>query len=583
MHAGWRAPNATLAAALQACRRHFLAAAGFSALINLLFLAPMLYMLQVYDRVVPTRGALTLLFVTLALAVALIAMALLDWVRSRLLVRASVRLDRQLAQPLLDAGLAQRAADGGPGARQAVRDFDVLRQALTGPSMLALFDAPWSPVYVLICFLIHPAIGVLVLAGAAVLALLTLRNEKLTHGPLHDANLAARRAYADQERVTADADIVRALGMRRALVQRHLGDRETMMALQSRASMISSRYVTASKFLRLALQSLSLGLGAWLAIGNSISIGAIFAASFLAGRALAPIDQLLGSWRTVAQARDAYAALGELLDAGEEQAPQTHLPAPAGGITLEAVAVQAPAGETAILSDITFDVKPGEVVAVVGPSGSGKSTLLRAIAGAAPTASGTIRFDGASIADWDPERLAVHIGYLPQETALFAGSVRDNISRFEGALGGDPQAIDAAVVAAAKESGAHGLIQHLPKGYDTLLGPGGKGISAGQAQRIGLARAVYREPAMLLLDEPNAHLDGEGESQLVATIAAAKARGASVLIAAHRMGVLGVVDRILLLRGGRIEAFGPRDEVIGRLQAVRGAKPAPAKGKAAEA
>ncbi|WP_343521272.1 type I secretion system permease/ATPase [Sphingomonas sp.] len=582
MRAGWRAPNATLAAALQACRRHFLAAAGFSALINLLFLAPMLYMLQVYDRVVPTRGALTLLFATLALAVALVALSLLDWVRSRLLVRASVRLDRQLAQPLLDAGLALRTGEGGPGARQAVRDFDVLRQALTGPSMLALFDAPWSPVYVLICFLIHPAIGALVLAGAGVLVLLTLRNEKLTHGPLHDANLAARKAYADQDRVTADADIVRALGMRRALVRRHLADRETMMALQSRASMISSRYVTASKFLRLMLQSLSLGLGAWLAIGNSISVGAIFAASFLAGRALAPIDQLLGSWRTVVQARDAYAALGELL-AGEEQVPPTRLPAPAGRITLEGVTVRAPVGDAAILSDIAFDVKPGEVVAVVGPSGSGKSTLLRAIAGAAPTAGGTIRFDGASIGDWDPERLAVHIGYLPQETVLFGGSVRDNISRFEGELGGDAEAIDAAVVEAAKASGAHALIQHLPKGYDTLLGPGGRGISAGQAQRIGLARAVYRAPAMLLLDEPNAHLDAEGESQLVATIAAAKARGASVLIAAHRMGVLGVVDRILLLRAGRIEAFGPRDEVIGRLQAVRGAKPATAKEKAAGA
>ncbi|HSX54426.1 MAG TPA: type I secretion system permease/ATPase [Sphingomonas sp.] len=583
MRAGWRAPNATLAAALQACRRHFLAAAGFSALINLLFLAPMLYMLQVYDRVVPTRGAMTLLFATLALAVALIAMSLLDWVRSRLLVRASVRLDRQLAQPLLDAGLALRAGEGGPGARQAVRDFDVLRQALTGPSMLALFDAPWSPVYVLICFLIHPAIGVLVLAGAAILALLTLRNERLTHGPLHDANLAARRAYADQDRVTADADIVRALGMRRALVRRHLNDRETMMALQSHASMVSSRYVTASKFLRLMLQSLSLGLGAWLAIGNSISVGAIFAASFLAGRALAPIDQLLGSWRTVVQARDAYAALGELLDTSDEQAEQTRLPAPAGRITLEGISVRAPDGDAAILTDIAFDVKPGEVVAVVGPSGSGKSTLLRAIAGAAPTADGTIRFDGASIADWDPERLAAHIGYLPQETVLFSGSVRDNISRFESALGGAPEAIDAAVVEAARASGAHGLIQHLPKGYDTLLGPGGKGISAGQAQRIGLARAVYRAPAMLLLDEPNAHLDAEGESQLVATIAAAKARGASVLIAAHRMGVLGVVDRILLLRAGRVEAFGPRDEVIGRLQAVRGAKPVPAGNKAAGA
>ncbi len=566
---GWRSPNAMVASSLDACRRHFIAAAAFSALINLLFLAPMLYMLQVYDRVIPTRGALTLLFVTIAVGLALGTLALLDWVRSRLMVRASIRLDRQLARPLLDAGLALHGTDGGPGARQAMRDFDVLRQALTGPSMLALFDAPWSPIYVLICFLIHPAIGVLVLAGAGLLILLTIRNERLTHGPLHEANVAAQQAYADQDRVVADADVVRALGMRRALVARHLAARDIMMALQSRASMISSRYVTFSKFLRLALQSLSLGLGAWLAINNQVSVGAIFAASFLAGRALAPIDQLLGSWRTVVQARDAYASLGELLDTAEERGTPTRLPAPAGRITVEGVAVHSPTREAAIVKDISFDVKPGEVVALVGPSGSGKSTLLRAIAGAASQARGTIRIDGASITDWDPERLAVHIGYLPQETVLFAGTVRDNISRFEGMLTDNPEAIDAEVVQASIAAGAHALIQHLPKGYDTPLGLGGRGISAGQAQRIGLARAIYRTPAVLLLDEPNAHLDAEGEAQLVGAIAAAKARGAAVLIAAHRMSVFGVVDRILLLRDGQIAAFGPRDDVLGRLQTAK--------------
>jgi PrtD family type I secretion system ABC transporter len=566
-----RQPSEIIATALRASRRHFLSAAVFSALLNLLFIAPMLYMLQIYDRVVPTQGEVTLLFLTLVILFALVTLSLLDFVRSRLLVRASVRLDRYIAGALLDTTLALRRHTGEAMGKQALREFDTLRQALTGPVILSLFDAPWSPVYILICFLIHPAIGALALVGAAVLVLITLRNEQLTHGPLKEANEAAGRAYASQEQSLAGAEVVRALGMRRALVRRHLQERETMMALQTDASLIASRYVTVSKFLRLALQSLALGLGAWLAIGNAISAGAIFASAFLIGRALAPVDQLLGAWRNVVQARDAYANLCDLFDAREADIALTQLPAPAGRIAVEHLTVLNAARDGAILADISFAVKPGEVVAVVGPSGAGKSTLMRMLAGAGQPDRGLVRFDGADISDWDSERLATFIGYLPQDTSLFAGTVKENIARFQNHVSKNASAIDEAVVEAARICGAHEMILRLPGGYDSLLGWGGRGLSAGQAQRVGLARALFRSPQILLLDEPNAHLDAEGESQLVATLAELKKRNVSAVVIAHRMGVLGVVDKILVLREGRIEAFGERDEVLGRLKAVQSA------------
>ncbi len=566
-----RQPSEIIATALRVCRRHFLSAALFSALLNLLFIAPMLYMLQIYDRVVPTQGEVTLLFLTMVVLFALITLSLLDFVRSRLLVRASVRLDRHIAGGLLDTTLALRRHTGEAMGKQALREFDTLRQALTGPVILSLFDAPWSPVYILLCFLIHPAIGALALVGAAVLVLITLRNEQLTHGPLKEANEAAGRAYASQEQSLAGAEVVRALGMRRALVRRHLQERETMMALQTDASLIASRYVTVSKFLRLALQSLALGLGAWLAIGNAISAGAIFASAFLIGRALAPVDQLLGAWRNVVQARDAYANLCDLFDAREANIALTQLPAPAGRIAVEHLTVLNAARDGAILADISFAVKPGEVVAVVGPSGAGKSTLMRMLAGAGQPDRGLVRFDGADISDWDSERLATFIGYLPQDTSLFAGTVKENIARFQNHVSKNASAIDEAVVEAARICGAHEMILRLPGGYDSLLGWGGRGLSAGQAQRVGLARALFRSPQILLLDEPNAHLDAEGESQLVATLAELKTRNVSAVVIAHRMGVLGVVDKILVLREGRIEAFGERDEVLGRLKAVQSA------------
>lgn len=572
-------PRLNLRAALDQCRSHFIGVVVFSALLNLLFIVPMLYMLQVYDRVVPTRGAATLLMLTLVLLFALATLALLDWTRSRLLVRASLRLDGLVAGTLLDATLARDDGTIDAVARQSMRDFDSLRQALTGPMLLALCDAPWAPVYVLISFIIHPALGLLVLVGGAVLSAITWSNERYTGSRLREANDAAGRAYASQEQVLAGADNVRALGMRGALVRRHVGERWSMLSLQTEASFASGGYIAASKFVRLSLQSLALGLGAWLAISGKISVGAVFAASFLAGRAFQPIEQLLGAWPTLIKARAAKDKLKQLLDRREADVAVTYLPDPAGHLTAEHVSIGKGGAAPRILSNISASFAPGEVVTIVGPSGAGKSTLLRTLAGAQVPDAGLIRIDGARRVDWDADRLGRFIGYLPQEVSLFAGTVKENITRFES--GSPASDSDAAAVAAAQAAFAHDMILRLPDGYDTMLGWGGRGLSAGQAQRIGLARALYRAPPMLLLDEPNAHLDADGDARLLETITAAKARGATVIVVAHRMSVLSVSDKILVLRDGSIDAHGARDEIIARLQgapnAQSGNRPLPKK------
>jgi len=556
-------PVSNLRAALEKCRTHFIAVGIFSALLNLLFLVPMLYMLQVYDRVVPTRGGGTLLMLTMVLLLGLITLALLDWVRSRLLVRASIRLDREVAAVLLDTTLARPDGTIDAIARQAMRDFDALRQAITGPVLLALCDAPWAPIYVLVCFIIHPALGLLVLAGSLILGTIAWANERGTSSRLRSANDAAAHAYASQEQVLANAENVRALGMRGEMVGRHIQERRTMLSLQTQASLTAGGLVAGSKFLRLTLQSLALGLGAFLAIRGSISIGSVFAASFLAGRALQPIDQVLAAWPTLVRARAAYQKVDDLLRRNPASMALTQLPPPAGRVEVEQVIVGRTI-ETRILVNVSFAVEPGEVVTIVGPSGAGKSTLLRVIAGALMADAGTVRIDGARTTDWDPDRLGKYIGYLPQDVSLFAGTIKENIARFDTSEGRNE--IDELAIEAAGGAYAHDMILRLPGGYDTPLGWGGRGLSAGQAQRIALARALYRSPPILLLDEPNAHLDSEGEAQLLQTIAAAKAAGAAVLIVAHRMSVLAVCDKILVLRDGVVQGFGPRDEIIAKMQ-----------------
>lgn len=551
-------PSDPLAAALRACRSHFVGVAVFSALMNLLVLVPMLYMLQIYDRVVPTRGVATLVFITLVLIFALGTMAVLDWVRSRLLVRASIRLDRYLSGLTLETALLQRS--GGAEGRRAIRELDTLRQALGGPALIALADIPWSPLFVLICFLLHPLIGILVAAGGAFLILVTILNQRATSARLKEAGDAAARTYALQEEELVHANTIRALGMRQAVVARHLHDRQSMLRLQSEAGLATSRYVSLSKFVRISLQSISLGLGAWLAIGDNISVGAIFTASFLAGRALQPVDQMLASWSVVTRGMAAYSNVNALLGQASSREEPTALPDPRGHIQVERLIVAIPGTQNMILSGISFEVVPGEVLAIAGPSGAGKSTLIRAVAGAQAADLGEIRVDGAKQSSWDMDRLAAFTGYVPQEPTLFAGTVKDNIARFQS--GPD---VDAKAVSAAQAAGAHDMILRLPAGYDTPIQLGGGGLSAGQAQRIAIARALYGEPTMVFMDEPNAHLDAPGEAELVSTLARLKARGAAVVVVAHRAGILSAVDRILILRDGKIDKLGSRDEVLADL------------------
>ena len=568
-----------LGAALQGCRRHFVSAAVFSALLNLLFIAPMLYMLQVYDRVVPTQGTVTLVFLTLVLVGALATLSLLDYTRSRLLVRASVRLDRQLAGGILDTTLARPEAGGQKISKQVLREFDTLRQTLTGPGILALFDAPWSVIYVLLCFVIHPWLGVLAGVSAAILIFIAWRNEKATRDPLQRANEAAGKAYASHESAAAASDVVRALGMRKAMVRRHLNEREQMMTLQTEASFASSGWTALSKFLRQLLQSLALGLGAFLAISEEISPGAIFASMFLVGRALAPIDQLLGAWKSIIQARGAYKTISELFSQSPPAIPLTQLPPPQGYLTVEQLTVLNAAKDGAIIGNVSFAVRPGEVIGIIGPSGAGKSTLVRMLAGASLPDRGVIRFDGADQNDWDSERLAQFIGYIPQEASLFAGSIKENIARFKNDLSRTQMEIDAAVVEAAQMAGAHHLILRLPGGYDYLLGWGGRGLSAGQAQRNALARAVFGSPKYLILDEPNSHLDTEGDLQLVKTLGELKKGGTTMLIVAHKMSILPVLDKLLVLKEGRLELYGPREEVLSRIAPAQGPRAVPPSGE----
>ncbi|MFC7537811.1 type I secretion system permease/ATPase [Sphingomonas sp. GCM10030256] len=550
----------TVQAALGSCRRHFTYAGIFSAGLNLLFVAPMLYMLQVYDRVVPTQGKTTLLFLTLVLVLSLATLAALDTIRTRLLVRAGACLDNSMGTRIMRATFL--VGDSRPRlARQALREFDQMRQVLTGPAMLGVLDAPWVPVYVLLAFLIHPWIGILTVVGAAIITFLAWRNERATHAPLQEANAAAARTYAEYDTAVAASDVVRALGLREALVNGQAVDRQRTLALQTGAGVASARLASESKFVRLLLQSLALGLGALLAINASVSVGAIFAATFIVGRALAPIDQLVGGWRSIIRARDAIAVLDDLFAAAPPETPRTRLPAPNGRLDVQGVGV-AGSDKRAILANITFSVPPGQVIAIVGPSGAGKSTLVRVIAGALQPTVGDVRFDGAEQRDWDPEQLAEHIGFMPQETVLLAGTIRDNISRFCGWEGEPSDRIDEEVIAAARMAGAHEMILAFPGGYDHVLQLGGRGLSAGQAQRIALARALFRSPRYIILDEPNASLDAEGDTQLIHTLEQLKAAGKTMLVVAHRLSVLPVVDQLLVIRDGRLATMGPRDEVL---------------------
>jgi len=552
-----------LAEAVRACWPHFAAAAIFSFLLNLLFLAPALYMLQVYDRVVSTGGKTTLLFITIALVVALMTLSALDAVRSRLMVRASIRLETRIA-PLV---LHRMMTVGGAANGQAMRDLDTLRQTIASPVAAAMFDAPFAPIFIVVGFLLHFWIGMLAIASIALLLVVAWRNQRATRKSVEDATGMLAQSHASQQAAAVQAQTVRALGMSGAMVTRQIALRSTGLSKLVQSQFDGSRYAAASRFIRMFVQSAALGLGALLAIAGYISAGAIIAASILLGRALQPVEAMIGGWSSLSASRVALARLAEVLARPDDaDRIRTTLPAPEGQLRVEGVGVRRPDG-LPILAGISFVAAPGQITGVIGPSGSGKSTLAKVIAGAIVPDLGTVRIDGAQRSDWQQDELGRHFGYLPQESSLFEGSIKDNISRFSRWSEGGTDDIDEKAIQAAKLAGVHELILQLPQGYDTSLGPLGAGLSSGQSQRIALARAFYGDPAILVLDEPNAFLDAEGEAALVKAMQAAKQRGATILIIAHRRSVLEAADHLLVLEAGRPTMFGPAKEVVARLSA----------------
>ncbi|MEH6348715.1 type I secretion system permease/ATPase [Pseudomonas sp. 3JA] len=549
-----------LEGALAVCKGSFLAVGFFSFFVNLLMLVPSFYMLQVYDRAVGSASLSTLLMLTLIMLLLMITLGGLEWVRSRIMVRISTRLDTLLSQRLFDASFKQALNTSGMNATaQPLSDLNGLRQFLTGNGLFAFFDAPWIPIYLAVMFMFHPWYGWMGVVSAALLGALAFANEKLTHSPLQAANREQVAATAFTNKSLRNAEVVQSMGMLASLRQHWSGRAHKVLALQSLASDRAATMTSVSRTFRQIVQSLVLGLGAYLTINHEISSGLMIAGSILLGRALAPIDQLIGVWKGFLGARSQYARLHELLLKIAAEPERMSLPAPEGAIRVEGLSAGSPDARKPIIRGVGFQVAAGEAVGIIGPSGAGKSTLARALLGVWPSLAGTVRLDGADINQWRREELGPYIGYLPQDIELFEGTISQNISRF-GPVNAP------AVVAAARMAGVHELVLQLPDGYDTVIGANGGGLSGGQRQRIGLARALYGEPRLVVLDEPNSNLDETGEKMLAEALQKLRQSRATVFVITHRPGVLAQVDKLLVLNHGELSLFGPRDQVLARLR-----------------
>ena len=553
-------------------RGYFLTALAFSLAINLLYLASPLYMLQVYDRVVSSASEITLVMLTIVLLVALAALSGLDSVRARVLSRASLRLDKLLAGRIVSATVETAARAGGIRS-QPLRDFDTFRQFVTGAGIHALFDLPWAPIYILVIFMLHPLLGSFALCCAILLICMALLNDYLVRAALTEANEAATRNYSFTDMSLRNSEVVQAMGMMPGLLQRWSRDRNRVLDRQTVASDRAATLSSVIRFLRLAMQSLILGLGAYLVIERVTTVGSMFAASILLGRALQPVEQIVGSWRALNSARAAYRRVRELLLANALRDPALALPRPAGHLSIENLSYVIPGTNRPILRNVSFRLQAGEVLGIIGPSGAGKSTLARHIVGNLTPSAGVVRLDGADVGPWPREALGRYLGYLPQDIELFADTVVANIGRFQYERDED-------VIEAAQLAGVHEMILRLPNGYETQVGDGGAVLSGGYRQRVGLARAIFGSPSLVVLDEPSSNLDSDGDSALLSCIAQLKARGTTVVMISHRPTTLGAVDKLLVLRDGTAELFGPRDEVIARLSKPASVQPISSKASA---
>lgn len=550
-------PRSEIATFLVSCRRIFWGLAAFSGLSNLLMLTGSFFMLQVYDRVLPGRSIPTLVAL-LVLAITLYAFqGGLDLVRGRISARIGRYFDERLGLRVFDAVVRLPLKTRGDGdGLQPLRDLDQVRGFLSSGGPTALFDLPWLPVYLGICFLFHFWIGVTALIGAAVLVVITVQTELQTQGPAKASSrlAVARSALAAEGR--RNAEVLQAMGMRRLAAQRWHDVNCKYLAAHERTSDIASGLGGVSKVFRSILQSLVLAVGAVLVINQESTAGIIIAGSILTSRALAPVEIAIANWKSFVSARQSGRRLDQLLKLLPAEEEPLALPPPSQSLVVQQVHVGAPNSERVILNDISFELKSGEAVGIIGPSGSGKSTLARALVGVWPRLRGKIKLDNASIEHWSSDALGKHIGYLPQDVELFEGSIAVNIARF------DPGATPDRVLRAARAAGAHDLILSFPDAYSTRVGEGGMSLSAGQRQRIGLARALYGDPFFVVLDEPTSNVDSEGEDALTKAILDVRGRGGIVAVIAHRPKAVEAVDHVLVIGEGRIQSFGPKDEVL---------------------
>ncbi|KQT09616.1 peptidase [Ramlibacter sp. Leaf400] len=548
--------------ALDSCRGAFRSVAGFSAIVNLMVLVPSLYMLQVYDRVLASRNQTTLLMLTVMVLGAFAVMGLLEGVRSAVLVRMGTRLDMALNRRVYTASFEENLKGKSGNAGQALQDLTTIRQFMTGNSLFAFFDAPWFPVYLAVIFLFNPWLGLFALAGTAVLIALAFANEAVSRKALEEASNQAVAAGNMATRNLRNAEAIEAMGMLPQMMKRWFRLHSSFLALQSTASQRAGAIQAATKSVRMALQSAVLAIGAVLVLQEQMTAGMMVVASILMGRTLQPVEQLIGVWRSWSSCRSAWRRLSGLLQSNPPRKSVMSLPAPQGRLALENVTAAPPGSMVPSIKSVSLALSPGDVLGVIGPSGAGKSTLARLLVGVWPAAHGSVRLDGADIYRWNKEELGPGIGYLPQDIELFAGTVSENIARF-GEVDADK------VVAAARRAGVHEMVLQLPQGYDTVLGDGGAGLSGGQKQRIALARAMYGDPALLVLDEPNSNLDDAGEQALVEAILDLRRSGKTLVLITHRSSVLGVTSKLLLLRQGNAEMFGPTAKVLAEITTLQ--------------
>ena len=548
-----------LAAGLRAITPMLGSVVVFSIGINVLMFVSPLYMLQIYDRVLTGRSEGTLITITIIAGVLLAVYGLLEMVRTRVLVRAGVLFDDKIAQPAFNAVHGGILRKPEAGLVQSLRDVDTLREFLTGAGLIAFCDAPWFPLFVFAAFLLHPWYGWIAIIGSLVLWSLTLLNEVLTKRDLTEASSASRQAAQHAATTFRNVEVLQAMGMLGALRSIWSGRHLRHLGWQARASDRAGTLIAGTKFFRMFLQIIILGTGGYLAIQREISPGGIIAGSILIGRALQPMESAIGHWKGFVAARGALKRLRALFELAGPREARMALPRPDGAVSVEGVVAGAPGGKEAILRGVTFAVVPGEVLCVVGPSGAGKTSLARVLVGIWPVVAGAVRLDGYDLKQWDPQELGRYIGYLPQDVELFAGTAAQNIGRFQ-------DDIDATrVIAAAEMAGCHELIQYLDDGYNTQIGEGGHALSGGQRQRVALARALYGNPSLVVLDEPNSNLDAAGEDALMRAIQALKACGTTVVMITHKVNILAITDRILVMGGGTVQACGARDEILGRL------------------